>query len=73
MDWNLIFGQLGWSGILAAALVYVFQKYVEAQNLQILLLKDAIAVLQKRADRCEDDRNRLHARLEEVLLKGLTD
>lgn len=73
MDWNLVFGQLGWSGILAAALVFVFKKYVEAQDRQILLLKEAITALEKRADTCERDRNALHLRLEELLMKGIID
>jgi hypothetical protein len=80
MDWNLVFGQLGWSGILAGALMYIFKLYVKAQDTQIALLQDAIRTLEKRADRCESDRTALHAdnialhvRLEELLLKGLTD
>ena len=73
MDWNLIFGQLGWSGILAAALVYVFKQYVKAQDAQIGVLKEAIRALEKRADTCERDRTALHVRMEELLMKGIID
>lgn len=73
MDWNVVFGQLGWSGILAAALVFVFKLYVQAQDRQIVLLQDAIKALEKRADSCERDRNALHERLEELLMKWISD
>jgi hypothetical protein len=59
MDWNLLLGQMGWSGILAAALVYLFRVYVDALN-------ERIADLEKRANQCEVDRQRLHERIEQL-------
>lgn len=63
MDWNLLLGQMGWSGILAAALVYVFRSYVEELN-------DRIDELEKRAGACEADRAALHKEITNILKKS---
>lgn len=59
MDWNLLLGQMGWSGILAAALVYLFRSYVEALN-------ERIDDLERRAEACERDRQRLHEEIHRI-------
>ncbi len=59
MDWQLVLGQMGWSGILAGALVYVFKLYTGAQD-------QRIQMLEKRAEGCERDRADLHRRIEEL-------
>lgn len=44
---------LGWAGILAAAICYVFRVYVNSVD-------ERIKSLEKRAEACEKDRSRLH-------------
>ena len=73
MDWNVVLGQMGWSGILAGALVYVFKLYTKVQDKQIDILQESITRLVKRADSCEADRTALHNRLENLLQQGITD
>lgn len=61
--WSEILGALGWAGILAAALSYVFKSYVASVN-------ERIDSLERRAGDCESDRRNLHNQIRQILMKG---
>ena len=58
--------QMGWAGMLAIAVVYVFKEFASAQKLRIDALELFILRLEKRANDCEADRARLHQTLIEI-------
>lgn len=60
--WDQALAQMGWAGMLAGALCYVFHLYTAVQNKRI----DG---LEKRAEGCERDRAELHRRLEDLYTK----
>jgi hypothetical protein len=61
--WSEILGALGWAGILAAALSYVFKSYVKSVD-------ERIDSLERRAGDCEADRRSLHQQMRQILMKG---
>jgi hypothetical protein len=58
--------QMGWAGMLAIAVAYVFREFANAQKLRIDALELLILRLEKRANDCEVDRARLHETLIEI-------
>lgn len=53
MNWEEVLGNLGWSGILAGALVYVFRLYTDVQEKRIEAMDEALTEYSKRVERCE--------------------
>ncbi|NDD52881.1 hypothetical protein EBZ39_03205 [bacterium] len=66
MDITPVLTQMGWAGILALAVAYVFRELSQAQKLRIDALEDLVLRLEARATACEEDRLRLHQTLTEV-------
>lgn len=61
-----VLAQMGWAGMLAIAVTYVFREFAGAQKLRIDALEGLVLRLEKRANDCEADRARLHQTLVEI-------
>lgn len=55
-------GALGWSGIMAFALSFVFRHYVKT-------VEARVDSLERRAGDCEADRRELHKQMKDILLQ----